>query len=245
MLNIKSLIICVLILSFAFDISAQKPRPKVQNLRNYDHDNFHLGYTVGFNSGDFSIRNSDIFWDDEFQIYGIEARQTVGFQFGAISNVHLGENFDLRLLLYASFHQRDLEYTILKQLEGQAPEFITYRMPLSSTFMELPLSLKYKSKRINNYRVFVLGGINPKIDPVHILKKEYVQPNKPQIRLKPYDFLAEVGLGLDIYTTYFKFSPEIKFGVGLLDAIQHDNTMYTTSAEYMKSRMFMLSFHFE
>jgi len=242
---IKVLIICVLCLSCNVSVFAQNPRPKVQNLRKYDKDNFHLGYTVGFNSGDFSIRNSDIFWNEDFQIYSIEAHQNVGFQFGAISNVHLGENFDLRLLLYASFNQRDLDYTILKKIEGQDPAFINYTMPISSTFMELPLSIKYKSTRVNNYRVYVLGGINPKIDPVHILKKEYIQPNKPQIRLKPYDLLAEVGIGLDIYTTYFKFSPEIKYGVGVLDIMQQDNTMYTTSAAYMKSRMFMLSFHFE
>ncbi len=242
----RKILIFSILLFFTIDLAwAQNPKPRVQNLRNYDHDNFHLGYTIGLNSGDFSIRNSDLFFNQDMSVYSVEARQSVGFQFGAISNVHLGTNFDLRLLLYASFNQRDLEYTILKIYEEESPVFETYTMPISSTFIELPLSLKYKSTRINNYRVYVLGGINPKIDPVHILKKEYVDNERYRIRLKPYDFLAEVGIGLDLYTTYFKFSPEIKFGVGLMDVMENDNTVYTQSAQYMKSRMLMVSFHFE
>lgn len=224
---------------------AHAQKPKVQNLPRYDSDNFHLGYTLGFNSGDFSIRNSDVFFDTSFDVYSIEAKQSMGFQFGAISNFHLGEYFDLRFLLYASFHQRDLEYTLLKDTADNKFVFEKYNMPLSSTFLEMPILLKYKSKRINNYRFYVIGGITPKLDPVHIIKTEYIDPNKPQIRLEPYDLLGEIGFGLDIYTTYFKFSPEIKYGIGLIDVAQPDNTVYSKSLGYLKSRMIMFSFHFE
>ncbi len=243
MSKLRNLFFSILLLLIPISVFAQKP--KVQNLRNYDHDNFHLGYTIGLNSADFSIRNSDIFFDPSLSVYSVESRQSVGFQFGAISDFHLGENFDLRFLLYASFSQRDLEYTILKDKGNDEFEFEQYTMPISSTFLEFPVLLKYKSTRINNYRVYVLGGVNPKLDPVHIIKTEYIQPDKPKIRLQPYDLMLEVGIGLDFYTEFFKFSPEIKFGVGMLDVMQPDNTKYTNSIDYLKSRMLMISFHFE
>jgi hypothetical protein len=116
-------------------------------------------------------------------------------------------------------------------------------MKLASTFVEFPLLLKYKAKRINNYRPYVIAGINYKLDLAS--KKKIKEEEMPKIRLKQGDFAYEIGFGIDFYTTYFKFSPEIKFAVGTLNVMVPDNTQYTSSIKYLKSNIFMLSFHFE
>lgn len=225
---------------------AEAQQEKVQNLRRYDSKLLHFGFTVGLNSADFYIRNSDNFFDIQEigQIYGIENSQSVGFHLGPISNFRLGEYFDLRILFDLNFSQRTLNYYMLMNYDqdGNA-NFDYYKMQLSSTYIEFPVLLKYKSQRINNYRFYVIGGVNTKLDLA--AKKKIPEIEMPKIRLDQTNVYYEIGLGIDFYTTYFKFSPEIKFGAGLFNMLNQDDTEFSKSINYLKSNMVTLSFHFE
>jgi len=239
----KILILTILILSF-FN-SAFSQVEKVQNLRLYDQKRLHFGFTVGLNTSDFYIRNSDTFFDTAIisQVYSIENKQQPGFHLGPISNLRLGKYFDLRFLINLSFTQRDLEYRILKENSVGEPYFDTHLMKISSTFLEFPFLIKYKSQRINNYRFYLIGGIKPTLDLA--AKKKIPDELMPMIRLSQPDIYGEFGLGLDFYLPYFKFSPELKMGIGINDMAIDDNTEYTGAMKYLKSKVFMLSFHFE
>jgi hypothetical protein len=136
-----------------------------------------------------------------------------------------------------------LEYIVLKENQDGEPTFNSHVMRLSSTFIEFPLLIKYKSKRINNYRFYLVGGVNPKLDLA--AKKKIPDEFMPMIRLKQPDIYGEFGMGVDFYLPYFKFSPEIKLGVGMLDNAVRDYTEYTSSMKYLRSKIVMLSFHFE
>ncbi len=235
-----------IIISFCITINLNAQEEKVQNLRRYDSKPFHFGFTVGFNSADFSIRNSDNFFDvaEIGQIYGVENSPSVGFHIGPISNFRLGEYFDLRILFDLSFAQRDLNYYMYMGTEENGdPLFNDYKMKLSSTFIEFPVLLKYKSQRINNYRFYLITGVNTKMDLA--AKKKIPEIEMPKIRIKQPNVYAEIGLGLDFYTTFFKFSPEIKFSTGMFNMLSQDETEFSNSINYLKSNMIMLSFHFE
>lgn len=240
----KKIIITSILLFFIFNAVFAQDQ-KVQNLRLYDQKPLHFGFTVGLNTSDFYIRNSDNFFDTSLvkQVYSIENNQQPGFHLGPISNIRLGKHFDFRFLVNLSFTQRDLEYVILKENSAGEDYFDTHIMKLSSTFLEFPLLIKYKSDRINNYRFYLIGGIKPTLDLA--AKKKIPDELMPMIRLKQSDMYGEVGLGLDIYLPYFKFSPELKMGVGIDDMSIDDNTEYTGAMKYLKSKVFMLSFHFE
>ena len=41
-------------------------------------------------------------------------------------------------------------------------------------------------------------------------------------KLKSFDIYYELGVGIDFYSTYFKFSTEIKYSVGLLNVVSSD-----------------------
>jgi hypothetical protein len=227
-------------------ISASAQNEIVQNLRNYDRRPLHFGFTIGLNSADFIVRNSDNFFDisEIGKVFGVEAEQSVGFHLGPISNFRINDNLDLRILFDLTFSQRNLNYYILTDVvENGVPQFENYTMKLTSTFIEFPVLLKYKSQRINNYRIYVVGGLNPKVDLA--AKKKIPEIEQPKIRIKQPDLFYELGLGIDLYTTYFKFSPEIKFGTGFKNMLNQDGTEYSSSIKYLKSTMFMLSFHFE
>ncbi len=219
---------------------------KLKNLLKYDQKLLHFGFTVGLGTADFYIRNSDNFFDVSQigEIYSIENKQSMGFHLGPVSNLRLGKYFDLRLLFNLTFSERTMEYVVLTDTTEQGSfVFKDYEMQLSSTFAEFPLLLKFKSKRINNYRFYVIGGMNFKLDLAS--KKKIPESELPKIRLKRYDLSYEIGFGMDLYTPYVKIAPEIKFGAGLFNMISPDNTQYTGAMKYMKSKMFMISLHFE
>ena len=65
------------------------------------------------------------------------------------------------------------------------------------------------------------------------------------VKIKKDDFLCEIGLGLDFYLPYFKFSPEIKANFGLTNLIVRDGSIYSSSIKEMKTRGFTISITFE
>ncbi len=241
----KKLFLILFINLFLFGAIFSQKNDQVPNLKTYDHKRFHFGFTVGLNTSDFYIRNSDVFFDTSQikQVYNIENYQQPGFHLGPISNLRLGKYFDLRLLMNLTFTQRDMHYLILKENQDGDEYFQTHIMKISSTFLQLPLLLKYKQERINNYRFYVIGGVDPTLDLA--AKKKIPEDKMPMIRLRQPDIYAEIGAGIDFYLPYFKFSPELKFGVGFNNVAVADNTEYTGAMKYLRSKVFMLSFHFE
>ena len=247
-MNRKS--ITVLLISLVWGVTAQAQMKKVMLYPNgdvrYDRKLLHFGFTVGLNTADFYMRNSDNFFNTTQinEIYSIENKQSAGFHLGPISNFRLGEYLDLRLLITLTFSQRDLQYTIIKDTSTkQNIEFDTHTMKLSSTFIEFPLLLKYKAQRINNFRPYVIGGMSYKLDLAS--KKKIPFEELPKIRLKQPDVYYEVGMGMDFYNGFFKLSVELKFAAGLSNVALTDVTQYSQTFKYLKSNVYMLSFHFE
>jgi len=242
--------IAVLIFSLVCSLNVQSQNKKVMLYPNgdvrYDRKFLHFGFTVGLNTADFYMRNSDNFFNTTQmnEIYSIENKQRVGFHLGPISNFRLAEYLDLRFLITLSFCQRDLQYTIIKDTSTkQNIEFETHTMKLSSTFIEFPLLLKYKAKRINNFRPYVIGGMSYKLDLAS--KKKIPYNELPKIRLNQPDLYYEVGLGMDFYNSFFKLSVELKYGAGIYNVAVPDVTQYSQTFKYLKSNVYMLSLHFE
>lgn len=223
---------------------------KVLNNPNYDRKWIHFGFTVGINTMDFGMNLTDDFLhgdgdggNEYSTVYGIENQRNLGFHLGPVVNFRLGEYFDFRPLINLSFGQRNLQYKVAQDtLYGEAP-FKNHIMQIESIFLEIPLHIKYKAKRHNNYRPYVVGGVNTKYD--FAARKKIKDEEKPKIRLRPFDVYWELGFGIDFYLPYFKFSTEIKFAMGTLNMINYDQTEYTTAIDRLNSKMVLLSFHFE
>lgn len=232
-----------LLIIISFSLSAQEK--KIQNLPDFEYKWFHLGFTVGTNVMNFSITKADNFFSEtEFnQIYAIQNRSIPGFQLGPVSDLHLGEYFDFRLLIILSFGQRNLDYYIVENPLAPNPVLTVHTMKLASTYLEFPLLFKYKAARLNNFKPYLVAGINPKIDLA--AQKKIKEEEMPKIRLKNIDLAWEAGLGIDIYLPYFKFSPEIKYSCGLNNMVVRDNTQFTSSIKHLNSNIWSLSLHFE
>jgi hypothetical protein len=225
-------------------VMAQKP--KVKNDPSHDDKLIHFGFSLGLNAMDYRIEHR------EFAIQQgvfVDVKDlSPGINIHAIANLRLAEYFDLRALPGISFGERFMSFSdrndALIYNEGN-----TYKV--QSSYIEFPLLLKYKSKRLNNFRPYLIGGGNLRYDLA--VKKEY-DYKEQLIMIKPLDIYAEIGFGMDFYLTFFKFATEIKYSIGLTNIIKRTDKHgeipaemadFTNYIDKINSHIFILSFHFE
>jgi len=240
---IRKLFLFIISLLFIISVYAQIEKP--QNTPVYDRDPLHFGFTLGLSTMDFGIKMADNFYDLD-TVLGINNKRQPGFNIAMVTNLRMGEYFDLRFLPGLVFGQRDLIYNRDSALvsnnleENNRAEHI---MKIESTFLQFPLQVKYKAVRVNNYRPYLIAGVNYCYDLE--AQKRIKDAERPKIRLKRHDVYWEVGFGVDYYFPFFKLSSELKFSVGILDVIQPDNREYTNAIDKLNSKMVTLQFHFE
>jgi hypothetical protein len=230
----------------------------VNYLTTFDEKRIHFGFTLGYNLLDFNVLNYNpigenpefvpVNWKgDPIQItessYVRSDLQTLvpGFTVGIVSSLRLMEDLDLRFLPGMSFGERKLTYNIpVYDINAYEPlKFYS----IKSTFLDFPLLLKYKARRINNDRPFVIFGGAYRQDISRTAQEDLVKLNNG-------GFYAEVGGGWDHYFPFFRFTVEGKFSFGLNNQLnpipsQNQRQYYSQSIKYLRSNIFTLSFHFE
>lgn len=213
------------------------------NLPHYDLKPYHFGFSLGFNKMDFAIKPIEdyrLIESGEFDtLKSVITRSENGFNIGIVSNLRLHPQWDLRFVPTLTFGDRSLIYDGVKNNEP-------YRrtQKVESTFIDFPLHFKYKSVRMNNTRVYVIGGAKYSID---LASTEDKKEGEEEVIVKLYknDYFYEVGVGIDYYFYYFKFSTEIKASFGVRDMLKRENTVFTNSIDKLNSRIIMVSFLFE
>ena len=237
-------ILLVIVLSCPLLVFAQQET--VRHYQKVDHKPFHFGYTLGVNTMDFSIYPSK---------YAIESspldtfpelnRLFPGVDIGIVTNFRLGEYFDLRLLPGISLGQRNLLFYEQARTDSAKP---FTEMRLGSTFINLPVILRYEAQREKNYRPYLILGTNFRWDMAR--NKDFNDDEGIYVKLKPFDIYLEGGIGIDFYLPYFKLSTELKLSVGMLNVLSPDkpegvNAGFVRSIDKLNSRVVSLSFHFE
>ncbi len=236
--------------------SVQGQSQKVLNLPAYNQQNYHFGFILAVNQMLFTVKpianlqnhkfttdeSPDIYADSLF-VYEITSSPTPGFSIGILANLLIGRYGDLRFVPSLSFGERILNYSILTY-KNDSSFMVNTQKSVTSTYVEFPLIFKYRSKRLNNIGAYVLGGLQYSID-LASRKKTNENTSDVTIKLKRHDLAAEVGVGFDYYTTYFKFGTEIKMAYGLNNTLIREDNIYTGSIAALHSKIFMLSFTFE
>ena len=233
----KLLLIAIIIITSTFASNAQLERAK--NLPKYDFQSIHFGMALGANSMDFTIHNSSKFFLLD-SVYSVENVPKVGFNINIVSNLNLHKYWSVRFMPGLLFGQRNMEYMIFNHKDSVFEKTL---MKIESTFLDFPLLLKYKSKRLNNFRPYLIGGGSVMYDLAAQKRVDYSQG--AMIKLKRFNYNYELGFGTDFFLQYFKFAMEVKFVVGMNNVLVPDNTQYTTSIERMNSKMIIFSFLFE
>lgn len=232
-------LVCLVILLSGIFTNVYSQKKQIANLYNYDLQVIHFGFLLGVNNFNFTVKPTPNFYDLD-SLYSITSEPALGFSLGIVSNLHVGDNFDLRFLPTLSFGERTMIYRV-KDLPIDS--IIEKRKLVESTLMEFPFLLKFKSARYVNFRTYLIGGIKPTID---LASQDKVDSKGEKIlKLKRNDLHYELGVGFDFYSQYFKFSPELKFSFGLRDLTVQENTIYTVGLDRVSSRAVYISFLFE
>lgn len=242
-------------MAFGFNSYAQKR--KVLNLPEYDQQPYHFGFILAANNMLFAIKPVDnlafIKWDpeqsdfintDSLYVYEITSNGTPGFSIGILGNLRIGRYTDLRFVPALSFGERMINYSIIAYKDGVLLPTVIVEKSITSTLIEFPLFVKYKSKRLNNFAAYVTGGLKYTLDLASQNKNEN-NSSSFTVKINKHDLMGEVGVGVDFYTNYFKFGTEIRMGYGFFNLIKQEGNIYTDSIERLNSKIFLLSFTFE
>ncbi len=219
-----------LVLFFIVGIGAFGQKSKPMNLPTFDSREAHLGYSVGINWMSFTTVPMDSIM--------LEVKQNPGININLVTSIRLAKYLDLRILPGIQFGQRDLHITDSITLEE-------WDAKIESVFIDLPILLKYRSQRVNNYAPYLIAGINPRFD----LTGGELQNWKPAQRLiKSFDIYPEIGVGVDFYLANVKMAAEIKFSVGILDIFktpppEPEYDLFGRAMDRMLSRMLIFSIH--
>lgn len=230
----------LLLLCMAAPVSAQRTGIKVQNLPNFDLHRFHFGFLLSYNTSDFhmTLKPSAPFADS---VLVIDHVKQPGFNLGIVASLDMTSNLSLRLLPTLAFESRILKYSFRKP-DGKVSSF---QKPIESTYLEFPLLLKFRSDRINNFAVYVIGGGKFGID---MASKKDVNNNIDEdivVKLKKYDYSAEAGAGIDMFLPYFKFGIELKTGIGIPNVLVDDDTRFSRPIQSLRTKTYVLTFTFE
>jgi len=240
-MNIKRLVILLFIVGISFTKLYGQYMPK--NLPNYDYKDWHFGFTIGINTMNFNVYPVDKV-DFDSTVLIIQPKLSQGFNIGIVANKRLGTFWDLRFVPTLSFGQRNIEYIIRTSPTKEE----LFKKSVESTFLDIPISVKYKSKRfdknLNNIRTYVLGGVRYSID-LASQKKKKGSSDEVVLKLNPHDFMLTTGVGFDFYLAYFKFGIELQFAYGLINVLDKEETIYTTNMEKLSSKMAWITFTFE
>ena len=225
---------------------------KVQNKPYIDLRPMHFGIHVGMNMQDIEFENvgpQTITLDD-----GTMMQQTVvmdadkwnsGFSVGVLADLRLSNHLNLRITPTMHFGAKHLTFHNLSDLD---PEGFPHEetQDLKSTYISFPVDLKFAAERWNNYRPYLIAGVNQMIN--------LTGKDQDYIQLKRFDTFLEIGLGCDLYLPFFKLIPELKFCYSLTDALDHNHAnelmdankrIYANAVTSGHSKMIVLTFYFE
>ncbi|OZV69209.1 type IX secretion/gliding motility protein PorT/SprT [Winogradskyella aurantia] len=237
----KKLVILAAIFITTQSVCAQLfSKEKVANsVDNIDQKLLTWGYFLGFNSYDFKFNYNedleDILVDNSF-----------GFHLGLVGDLRINDYMNLRLEPGVFFTTRNLRYdeSYFNGMEFNDSDLLR---EVKSTYVHIPLLLKVSTKRINNFKPFIVGGMSAALN----LSSNQDNPDDNsagQFRMQKNTYFYEIGFGIDFYLLYFKFTPSIRGVFAINDEVVRDadpNSPWTGNIAKMQTRGVFINFTFQ
>ena len=232
-------IIVIVLLTLTFQGNAQSKgifsKDPIINLENWQKKKVYFGFFLGFNSYDFKIDYETVGSD-------IQTDKSIGFNVGLVSNVRLMEYLDLRFEPGLYYANRILHYPPNPSFDSPSDAI----REVNSTYINFPLLLKFSSLRTGNVRPYLLGGVSANLN-LSSNEKSIDDNVEERFRVKTWTTNYEIGVGIDIFSDYFIFSPSIRGSFGIDNELIQDkdpNSPWTGNIESMKSRAILINFTF-
>ncbi|MDC1379641.1 PorT family protein [Algibacter sp.] len=205
-----------------------------------DNNPLRWGYFLGISNYDFNF-------DYNTDLRDIYVKRSPGFNVGLIGNLRINSFIDLRLEPGLLITTRELYYS-QGWFQGipdvKASDLIR---EVKSTYIHIPLLIKISTKRVNNFKPFIVGGFSTALN----LSSNENNPednSNGQFRTTKNSIFYELGFGIDFYLYNFKFTPSIRGLFGINDELVRDedpNSPWTTNIAGMRTRGVFINFTFQ
>jgi hypothetical protein len=207
-----------------------------------DHDDkpYYFGATLGYANSFLAVTRSKKFITDD-SVLVAEPGKSGGIFLGLSATGRLSDRFQVKVaptfILGQSMY---FEYVLNNPLPSEP---VYQKKVLPANIVSFPFQLKFNSDRIDNFRVYMLGGIRYNL---YLTSNANATNTTGDIKFKGSDFGIEGGIGFNIFLPYFTLSPEIKFSNGLNSIHLRDPTLkYSSVLGDINSRMILFTLHFE
>lgn len=161
---------------------------------DYDNKRIHFGMQFGFSTAKYFVSAATI---DSINTPG-----SFGFNIGGTINYALSDYLELRSGLNVALYSRKIAWynPTTRDSESKFRE---------STWLEIPMLVKFRSLRRKNHRAFLIGGAK--------FGWESNKRGSTDLMGNQIDLSLEYGFGFEKFNKYFKFTPEIRFSNGILN----------------------------
>lgn len=232
----KIIAISILMILIFNDAFAQ--RNVELNLPDHDEKPFHFGISLGGNRSYYHFTFNPLFLErDSVQV--VESIQSTGINLAWLVNLHITNHLDIRTYpLNLVFTEKAFQYR-LKYPDRFAKEDSLTTRKIQGITLAFPLQLKFSSDRINNFKVYMMGGGKLEYD----FAANAGEKNAEKLmKLNKLDYGIEAGIGFHLYFPVFVLSPELKLGWGLKNVHSRDeNLKFSNVIDQIKSRTLTLS----
>ena len=226
--------IVTLLIALPLVLSAQRGR--LRNQPKYDTKPLHFGFSLGINYSDFYIREYDLTSIPGY--YAVRSEVKPGYTIRIVSDLRLADNLALRFVPGFSATVRNLYFDVNDRFSGRRS---TVFREVESAFIEVPWELKFRGDRMDNHRWYLLAGLKYTLD----LASKMDTKEEEFFKLNRNDLGYEIGVGVDIYFEYFKFSPQLIATFGQADLLIQDGTLLVDGIRSIHTRAVLINFTFE
>ncbi len=203
---------------------------------NYDNKPVHFGFMFGRAYSNFQIDADPKYLSNLTPRIALNAEspKTAGFQIGGTINYSIDKHYEVRSGLNIALYERQIQFNEVTPT-GINPVKTYFK---ESTWAEIPVTLKYRSIRRQNHRLYILGGLKFALE-------SNTKKTGEQIQAKKSDISLEYGFGIEKFYKFFKFNPELKFSHGLTNMYLATKTLPFSSLNQYRSHTISLIFYFE
>jgi hypothetical protein len=212
------------------------------NLPNHDDKKYYLGIGLVYNNSRLNISHHPYFMGQD-SVMVVEPENTGGFGLAGMHTYRISPRFELRAIFpQLLFSYKNLTYH-LKYPDPSKEEQSVATKRIESILLGLPIHLKFRSDRINNFRVYMFGGVKFEYD---LASNSTARRAEDLVKLTKFDYGVEAGIGFNFYFPVFILSPELKISNGLSNIHSRDvNLKYSNVIDKLNSRMIVFSLIFE
>ena len=140
----------LLFLMFFIAGFCQKNNTKIENLQNFDKQKLHFGYFIGFNQYNYKL---------DYKInpnYATWIEESIGINIGLIGDLRINEYINLRFEPGLHTNKLNLRFNERSKFTQNSDTIRSVK----SSYIHIPLLIKLSTKRLDNFRPYLIGGVS-------------------------------------------------------------------------------------